>query len=147
MMPSGPVRPGDGTDRGSRKPSWAKRLRVASGIVLVVAFALRDPGRSALMMAGLMQSGRPDADPVRLAERRFRRVVETLPPRGVFGYRARGSLKIGRNHELEGDDRSITAYVIAQYVLAPRVLDLGPAPRLVIRDDLEPARVTAREEQ
>jgi hypothetical protein len=131
--------PGEGLGRGS----WARRLRVGAGIVLVLVFALRTPCQEAL----LVPFGSFDKDPVSLAERRFLRLAETLPPRGVFGYRASGQLKLGRNHELEGDDRSIAGYVLAQYFLAPRVLDLGPTRPLVIRDDLDPIRVMPREDR
>ena len=146
-MAGGADRPGDGRARGESLWARARRPRVAAGIVLVLVFALREPCRSALMIVGLLRSGPPGGDPIDLAERRFRRVKETLPPRGVFGYRGPGPLAIGRNHELEGDDRSITQYVIAQYVLAPRVLDLGPSSSPVIRDDLDPVRVTPREDR
>jgi hypothetical protein len=131
-------------NRRSRRPPWvlrARRFRVAAGIVLVLALALRSFYLSLLTVGGWLCFGPTDNDPVRLIERRLRGVEERLPPRGVVGYRASGPLKVGSNHELEGDDRSIARYVVAQYVLAPRILDFDRACPHVIRDDLDPVRV------
>ena len=80
--------------RGTR----ARRFRIGTGIVLILGFALYAPCRQAIKLA----SASFTKDPAVLAERRYRRVIETLPPRGVYGYRAIGPLKIGRNYELDG---------------------------------------------
>jgi hypothetical protein len=119
----------------------ARRLRVAAGIALVLAFALWADCLEALTVVASLGSGPSRTDPVTLSEMRFRRVIATLPPRGVVGYRSRSPLRVGKNHELEGDSGAIVRYVIAQYLLAPRVLDLDRSRPLVIRDDLEPVRV------
>jgi hypothetical protein len=132
-----------------RGASWARRLRVASAITLVLGFALALQVRTApAVIQGLLQPTPVAVDPVALAGARLREVEQALPPRGVFGYRGAGPLAIGRNHELEvnpGDNATIFRYVIAQYVLAPRVLDLGRTAPLVVRDDLDPVRVLPRE--
>jgi hypothetical protein len=137
--------------RASLWAATARRLRVAAGIVLVLAFALRAGCLEALTVARSLGSGPSETDPVAFTEKRFRRVIDSLPPRGVVGYRPSGPLQVGKNHELEGDDRAIARYVIAQYVLAPRVLvldlDLDRSRPLVIRDDLEPVRVMTDEDR
>jgi hypothetical protein len=125
----------------------ARRLRVAAGIVLVLAFALRADCLEALTVAASLGSGPSRTDPVTLSEIRFRRVIATLPPHGVVGYRPRSPLRVGKNQELEGDSGAIVRYVIAQYLLAPRVLDFGRSRPLVIRDDLEPVRVMTPEDR
>jgi hypothetical protein len=133
--------------RSWRTTAPARRLRVAAGIVLVLAFALRADCLEALAVTALLGSGPSGTDPVRLSELRFRRVSATLPPRGVVGYRPRSPLHVGKNHELEGDSQAIVRYVIAQYLLAPRVLDLGRSRPLVIRDDLDPVQVMSPEDR
>src|SRR4051794_15833626 len=109
------------------------QVRVALGLILIPSLALLATIRTALLMAGLIGAGAIDTDSAVLAERRFRRVKDKLPPRGVYGFRALGPLRVGKNHEVEGDDRSITQYVLAQYALAPRILDLFAAHPIVIR--------------
>ena len=133
--------PGEGFAGRSRWVTWARRLRVASGIALLLVLSYRGPCRHAMaLFTGSFPKG-----PFGLVEARYRRLVGTLPPRGVFGFRTVGPLKVGKNHELEGDSESIARYVFAQYLLAPRVLDLGPSRGPVIRDDLEPVRVSPGE--
>jgi hypothetical protein len=128
---------------GSGRGILTRRLRVGAGIVLVLVFALHAPCQQALKLAAAGFT----MDPVVVAEKRYKRVMQTLPMQGVYGYRASGPLKIGKNFELEGLSGPIGQYVIAQYILAPRVLDLGPTRPVVIRDDLDPPRVMPREDR
>src|SRR4051794_8157510 len=115
-------RPGSVGRRGSRSgregtsmviegTTRSRRFRVAAGIGLVLAFSLRTSFLSGFMVAGLLRAVPSGNDPIRRSERRFRPVEAILPPRGVFGYRASGPLKVGKNHELEGDGGSIARYV------------------------------------
>jgi hypothetical protein len=137
----------EGRGRGA---SWARRLRVAAAIVLVLGFALGSQFRTAKVVDALMQPAPFRADPIDLAEARLEPVEKALSPRGVVGYRGSGPLRIGKSHELEvnpGDNATIFRYVVAQYVLAPRVLDLDQQGPLVIRDDREPVWVMPREDR
>jgi hypothetical protein len=114
---------------------------------LVLAFALQADCLEALKVAASLGSAPSGSDPVTVSEIRFRRVIAMLPPRGVVGYRPSSPLHVGKNHELVGDNRAIVRYVIAQYLLAPRVLDLGRSRPLVICDDLESVQVVTPEDR
>jgi hypothetical protein len=135
------VGPGDRPDRGLSVMSAVRGLRVASGVILLLILSFMGPCR---FVWTLFNSSFP-RDLHDLAGERYRQLDETLPREGIYGFRTIGPLKVGKNHELEGDGESIARYVIAQYVLAPRVLDLGRSASLVIRDDLNPVRVRPRE--
>ena len=95
-----------------------KRIRVALGILLVLAFVIQGLSCSARMMLGLFQDTTAGSDQATRGERRFHAVLGRLPARGVYGYRASGPLRIGEHQEVEGDDRAIAQYVTAQYTLA-----------------------------
>ena len=114
-----------------------RRLRVASGVLLLLVFSFKEPCRYAWTLSHASFS----RDVHDLAEVRYRPLVETLAPRGVYGFRTVGPLGVGKHHELEGGGESIARYVLAQFLLAPRVLDLGRSASPVIRDDLDPVRV------
>jgi hypothetical protein len=121
------------------------RLRVTLGLALILVFAARG---FVLITWELRLAARgigPETDMVTRAEARFRLVADRLPPRGVVGYRASGPLSIDRDYEIEGDDRSIGQFVLAQYALAPRVLDLNPGPPIVVHDGLDGIRVMAEQ--
>ena len=117
--------------------SALKGLRVASGVGLLLLFSLKEP----CQFASKVYNASFPKDIHDLAEGRYRRLNEALPPKGVYGFRTIGPLKVGKNHELEGDGESIARYVLAQFLLAPRVIDLGRSRSPVIRDDLDPVRV------
>ena len=119
------------------------RIRIALGAGLLVLVTALSLVRTVPPIVGLIGSGQIGRNSmITLAEARFRSVKGSLPPLGVYGYRAPGPLTIDRDYEIEGDDVSILHYVLAQYVLAPRVLDLDRARPPAIRDDLEPAGVS-----
>jgi hypothetical protein len=123
------------------------RIRVALGILLILGFVIQGLWLSALMMPALIRAAVAGKDPFARGEMRLRVILKSLPARGVYGYQASGPLKIGKNQEVEGDNRSISRYVLAQYTLAPRILDLGPGRPIVIHDDSDPVRVTSGEDR
>jgi hypothetical protein len=131
----------DRPSRGARVMAVVRRLRVASGIVLLLVLSLKDPYQYGLMLFKTSFS----TELHDVAEQRYRRLNKTLPPKGVYGFRTVGPLKLGKNYELEGDGESIARYVLAQFLLAPRVIDLGRSPIMIIRDDVDPVRVWPRE--
>ena len=122
------------------------RIRVALSLGVVVVLAQLALVRGAEVPAGLIRlalaAGR---DPITVAEGRFRWVMEALPARGVYGFRALGPLTIDRDQEIEGDDRSSARDVSAQYVLAPRLLDVAATRGIVIREGSDGVRVTSGE--
>lgn len=121
------------------------RIRVALGLGLILLMALLEIGREVpaadRRIRARLATG--TETPITRAEARLRGALEALPPRGVCGYRASGRLAIGQDQELAGDDASILQYVTAQYVLAPRVLDIGGERPVVLREDPRGVRVTA----
>src|SRR4051794_30956984 len=91
--------------------SRTRRVRVAFGIALVVAFSALGSFETAMRLAGMALFVPTGKNPMLKSQARLRPLLDDLPPRGLVGYRARRPLKVGKHHELEGDSVAIVRYV------------------------------------
>ena len=108
---------------------WSGRVRLAVALVLLYSAA------TAVSRARTVYHGfrSPAVDEITRYEQRMLQLRDALPPRGIVGYVTDPPLDDTSSARVAADlhDR-FKAYIIAQYVLAPRVVVVDTAREWVV---------------